>query len=213
MESNVTRRRLATGALVAVPSAILATWFRGPVTRSFASGSPSPVPSETPVASFDAPDWTIAILSFLDPYPRPLKTPASPYPDMPQVRYIGLEVLFENKSTLPLDLRPTDIHLHDRDGFDYTPASGVAGVEPRLQGQTIPPGRRARGWLWYAVPIDAELDELRVDAPPAELSQSLAGISIPPSERTATPVVSATPTARETPFSRASPATRATPVR
>jgi hypothetical protein len=184
MDRRFSRRQVMAATVVASPGILLAArrqGLAGPgVVRYQASdGTPTAEASApvTPVATIESLQWKLTILSFQDPYVAELRTPASPVPNMPALRYIGVQLLFENTSEEPLGIRTSAFHLHDADGFDYATASGVSSPQAKLTSQTVQGGERARGWLFFAVPIGAELTELRMDEPAAEMKVPLQGIA------------------------------------
>jgi hypothetical protein len=184
MDRRFSRRQVMVATVFASPGILLAARQKslarpGSARYQASNGTPTtaaPTPV-TPVATIDALQWKITILSFQDPYIAELRTPASPVPNMPSLRYIGAELLFENTSEEPLGIRTSAFHVHDADGFDYAPAAGVSSPQPKLQSQTVQGGERARGWLFFAVPSGAELTELRMDEPAAEMKVPLQGIA------------------------------------
>lgn len=202
MDRRVNRRRLTAAVAVAVPGIAIAA--QRSTSASLGSrlfqqsdgtpiaGSPIAAPA-TPLATFESPGWVLGLLSYQDPYTGAVRAPASPFPDMPATRFVAVEVLFENVSGQTLELRPTGIRLHDMDGFEYAPGTGVSGTEPKLQSQSVSPGDRARGWLWFTVPAAAILVEFRFDAPEVELRLPI------PAELNAVPVPIGTPIGIGTP--------------
>lgn len=199
MDRRVNRRSLIAGVAVAAPVVALATQrsssaslasrlFQQADATPGASPVASPIVPATPIARIDSPGWVLNLLAFQDPYPGAVRAPASPFPNMPAIRYVAIEVLFENVSDQVLDVRTTDIRVHDAEGFEYAPAPGVSGAETKLQSQSVSPGDRARGWVWFTVPATAVLLEIRVDAPQVELrlpiTAELNSVAIP----VATPV-------------------------
>jgi hypothetical protein len=96
---------------------------------------------------------------------------------MPALLFVAVQLLFEIKSEEPLGIRTSAFHLHEVDGFDYPTASGVSSPLLKFQNQTVQGGERARGWLFFAVPTGAELTELRMDEPAAEMKVPLQGIA------------------------------------
>jgi hypothetical protein len=169
--------------VVASPGIVLAArqGLAGPAGVRYQESNGTPTSAETtpvtPVATIEALQWTLSILSFQDPYTGEIRTPASPVPNMPALRFIAVQLLFENTSEEPLSLRTSAFHLHDVDGFDYSTASGVSSPLQKFQSQTVQGGERARGWLFFAVPTGAELTELRMDEPAAEMKVPLQGIA------------------------------------
>ena len=123
----------------------------------------TPNPAEI-VGQAEMPQWIFTVQSFQDPYAGVLTRPAEPAPGM---RYIGTEVVIENQSDQPLEFAGSDVRLRDEQGVEYPVNSGVVGAEPRLVSQNLPDGERTRGWVWFEVPQDAAITEVRfVPAPP-----------------------------------------------
>jgi hypothetical protein len=89
------------------------------------------------------------------------------------MRYIGAEVVIENQSDQPLEFTATDVRLRDEQGVEYAVNSGVVGAEPKLVSQNLPDGERTRGWVWFAVPQDAAITELRFAPAPPQLRVQL----------------------------------------
>ena len=51
------------------------------------------------------------------------------------------------------------VRLRDRAGYEYR-AGNTFGDAPALDGRTLNPGERARGWVWFAVSTESEISEL-----------------------------------------------------
>jgi len=134
-------------------------------------------PVATPVAAegemvgeAEMPRWIFRVLVLQDPYAGVLTRPAEPEPG---VRYIGAEVRIENQSDQPLAFATSAVRLRDDQGVEYTSDSDVSGEEPKLTGQNLPDGERARGWVWFSVPEDAVIIEMRFLAPSSQLRVQL----------------------------------------
>ncbi len=41
----------------------------------------------------------------------------------------------------------------------------MTGSEPKLVAQNLPDGERTRGWVWYSIPTDAKVAEVRFYGP------------------------------------------------
>ena len=185
MDRRFSRRQVMAATILASPGIVLVARrqsLAGPEVVRYQATDGTPTSAEptpiTPVATIEALQWRISILSFQDPYTGELRTPASPVPNMPALRYVAVQLLFENTSEEPLGIRTSAFHLHDADGFDYPTASGVnSSTLLKFQSQTVQGGERARGWLFFSVPTGAELTELRMDEPTAEMKVPLQGIA------------------------------------
>jgi hypothetical protein len=154
------RRLLATAALAGSGLAVPGR------ARAGQDGAtpPAPAPGRA-VGQADTPRWTFVVVALLDPYPGQLTRPQEPDPAL---RYVATEVQILNASDQPLEFSASDVRLRDEQGVEYAGGS-VAGSEPRLVGQNLPGGERTRGWLWFGVPKDVLLTELRLSAPSPQL--------------------------------------------
>jgi uncharacterized protein DUF4352 len=124
------------------------------------------------VGQAEMPRWVFTVLVWQDPYAGELTRPAEPEPG---VRYIGAEVLIENQSDQPMEFAPTDVRLRDEQGVEYPSSSAVVGAEPKLTGQNLPDGERTRGWVWFSVPENTNVTEMRFLAPQPLLRIQLPG--------------------------------------
>jgi hypothetical protein len=124
------------------------------------------------VGQAEMPRWIFTVLALQDPYAGVLTRPAEPEPGM---RYIAAEVRIENQSDQPLEFSASDVRLRDEQGAEYASSSAIVGAEPKLTGQNLPDGERTRGWVWFSVPDDAVITELRFVAPPPQLRVQLPG--------------------------------------
>jgi hypothetical protein len=122
------------------------------------------------VGQAEMPQWIFTVQVFQDPYAGVLTRPAEPEPGM---RYIGAEVVIENQSDQPLEFTASDVRVRDEQGVEYAVNSGVVGAEPKLVSQNLPDGERTRGWVWFAVPQDAAITELRFAPAPPQLRVQL----------------------------------------
>src|SRR5215213_4332740 len=132
------------------------------------TGTPNPAPEL--VGQAEMPHWVFTIQVFQDPYAGELTRPAEPEPG---VRYVAAEVVIENQSDQPLEFTASDVRLRDEQGVEYAVSSGVVGEEPKLVSQNLPDGERTRGWVWFAVPQDAAITEVRFVPPPPQLRVQL----------------------------------------
>jgi hypothetical protein len=124
------------------------------------------------VGQAEMPRWIFTVVVFQDPYAGELTRPTEPEPGM---RYIAAEVRIENQSDQPLEFAASDVRLRDEQGSEYASSSAVVGAEPKLTGQNLPDGERTRGWVWFSVPDNAVITELRFIAPPPQLRVQLPG--------------------------------------
>jgi hypothetical protein len=122
------------------------------------------------IGQAEMPRWIFVVLILQDPYAGVLTRPAEPEPGM---RYVGAEVRIENQSDQPLEFATTDVRLRDEQGVEYPTSAAVVGEEPRLTGQNLPDGERTRGWVWFAIPENAVITEMRFVAPPPQLRVQL----------------------------------------
>ena len=157
---TATRRSLARVALVVASGVVLGP---GRLRRTAAQGERA-----------TAPNWSFAALQAQDPYAgsvesgAPQVTADAGATPIAAARVVGFEVEVDNSSDQPLDFSPSDVRLRLADGVEYR--GGVTiGAEPRISSRMLNPGERSRGWVWFAVPGDAELLELVYVAPPPEL--------------------------------------------
>jgi len=111
-----------------------------------------------------SPTWGLVVHGLYDPYTGELAKPAEPPPGK---RIVGAEVEIINDGPGALSYAANPITLRDAAGMDY-PGGQVVGREPGLRPRTLGPGEHARGWVWYAVPADAQLAELVLVVTPAE---------------------------------------------
>lgn len=137
----------------------------------------------TAVDEASTPPWRFVLHIFEDPYRGTILQPVDPQPGM---RYVGAEVGIVNESDAALNFSPSSIRLRDAEGVEY-PSVGVVGSDARILDINLIPGERARGWVWFAVPEEAELTELTYVAPSPRLSVPLAPDSDEDTE-SATPV-------------------------
>jgi len=139
-----------------------------PDLAAVAQEGQSATPSAAPeiVGQAEMPQWVFTVQVFQDPYAGVLTRPAEPEPGM---RYIGAEVVIENQSDQPLEFVATDVRLRDEQGVEYPVNSTIVGAEPKLVSQNLPDGERTRGWVWFAVPQDSAITELRFAPAPPQL--------------------------------------------
>ncbi|MEA2512797.1 MAG: hypothetical protein QOF33_4245 [Thermomicrobiales bacterium] len=176
-ELRVNRRRVVTTAALAVPVIVLAArdlpHEKGtlamaqqatPVVTSEATGQ------DQPIGQAETPPWTFTVLQFQDPYSGRITQPRD---QQPGTRYVGAEVRIANGSDQPLDFSNADVLLRDADGVSYA-GGRVVGSEPKLVSQNLPDGERTRGWVWFAVPEDVTIVEIRFVGPSPVFTVSLA---------------------------------------
>lgn len=176
MIPTVTRRRALTmaaglGALARADAWLPPGVAGYPATALAQEGTPSAAEGEM-VGQAEMPRWVFVVLVLQDPYTGVLTRPAEPEPG---IRYIGAEVVIENQSDQPLEFAASDVRLRDEQGVEYSSSSAVIGEEPKLTGQNLPDGERTRGWVWFAIPEDAVITELRFIAPPPQLRVQIPG--------------------------------------
>jgi hypothetical protein len=74
------------------------------------------------------------------------------------MRYVGLNVVWENTGELVYDANPTELYLRTADGDLYY-ATGLTReditVVPDLAAQPMAPGDRISGFVGYSIPTDA----------------------------------------------------------
>jgi hypothetical protein len=169
MNSPSTRRQFVKRAAIAAPvigviaatpsAASAAGSTTGTGFRVLAQATPTPV--EQAVGEATAPNWRFTVSKFADPYEGEISRPAKPPADS---RFVGAEVIVTNDSDQPLEFSAADVRLRDAGGVEYT-AGSVVGEEPKLVSQNLPEGERTRGWVWFSVPLDSPLSDLRFSGP------------------------------------------------
>ncbi len=132
-------------------------------------------PTPTPFGTATAPAWLLVAGLLLDPYPGQIVFPAELPPG---VRVVATEVEVVNRSDQPLAVAPYAISVRDTAGYGYL-GGGLTGTEPALQARTLGKGERARGWVWFAVPVDARLTELVFAPSVPELAIDLPSTATP----------------------------------
>ena len=180
MMSAVTRRRVlpVVAAAAAGVSALgrgpewLPAGVRGRADLTALAQDATPAAQGEMVGQAEMPRWIFTVLILQDPYAGVLTRPAELEPGM---RYIGAEVLIQNQSDQPLEFAASDVRLRDEQGVEYPSSAAVVGAEPKLSGQNLPDGERTRGWVWFAVPENVVLTEMRFIAPPPQLRVPLPG--------------------------------------
>jgi uncharacterized protein DUF4352 len=140
---------LVSATVLAVPAARLAA-------VSVAAAQESPV-----VGTVQTPNWTFTVVAVDDPYKGEVTRPKK---QAPGTRYVSAQVVITNGSDEPLQFDIVDVRLVDQDGIEY-PAGDVTGSEPKLVAQNLPDGERTRGWVWYSLPTDAKVNEVRFYGP------------------------------------------------
>jgi hypothetical protein len=102
---------------------------------------------------------TVTVRELEDPFP-------GADPDRPAEqgeRYVGLIVAFTAADDQTFDGRPDLVWLHDTDGWLYSPSyipRPADVIQPDLQSQTLAPGNRISGFIGYAIPEAAVIDEI-----------------------------------------------------
>lgn len=121
-------------------------------------GQPATPAAPTIIGQAEMPRWIFTVQAFQDPYAGELTRPAEPEPG---TRYVAAEVVIENQADQPLDFTASDVRLRDEQGVEYPANSAVIGEEPKLVSQNLPDGERTRGWVWFTVPEDTVVTEVR----------------------------------------------------
>jgi hypothetical protein len=168
--SNTTRRRLLTtvvGAgtglmLTAKDGALIARGATTPAADSTATAVATG--SSTRKTQVDAPAWSFALNSLDDPFTGKLVFPKVSADN----RVVRAEVIVINASDQPLDVQIAKVHLVDTEGIEYS-AGNAQGSDPSLVSQTLPNGERSRGFVWFVIPADAELAQIKFIAPAPQL--------------------------------------------
>ena len=175
MSYLTTRRRLVTVIAATVSGAGglgrgQERWLTGfaddPVLVALAQENQTATPSAPPelIGQAEMPQWLFTVQVFQDPYAGVLTRPVEPEPG---IRYVAVEVVIENQSDQPLDFTASDVRVRDEQGVEYSGDSAVVGEEPKLVSQNLPDGERTRGWVWFSIPENAAITEVRfVTAPP-----------------------------------------------
>ena len=177
MSYLATRRRLLTAVgATALGSVGLgreqAQWlsgradYPGLVALAQEGQAATPTTASELVGQAEMPHWVFTVQAFQDPYAGELTRPAEPEPG---VRYVAAEVVIENQSDQPLEFTASDVRLRDEQGVEYPTTSAIVGAEPKLVSQNLPDGERTRGWVWFAVPQDTAITEVRFAPAPPQL--------------------------------------------
>lgn len=151
---------LAVGGALSGRSPAVATAHAAFNAAAAQTASPIASPA-TNIGQAEAPKWSFTVTTFADPYTGSVTRPRTPPTG---TRYVGAEVIIQNGSDQPLSFSLSDVMLIDKDGVAY-PAGNVTGSDPKLVSQDLPGGERTRGWVWFAVPKDDRLAELRFVGP------------------------------------------------
>jgi hypothetical protein len=126
-----------------------------------ASAQATPEAATEPV-EVTMPDWRFTFLTAADPYEGEITRPSA----VPEgLRIVAYEVMLANMSEQFMDFAVRDIRIRDIDGVEYR-GGDYQGTEPRMISQNLPNGERARGWVWFGVPVDAEISTILFVAPP-----------------------------------------------
>jgi hypothetical protein len=158
------------------------------------SAAGPPVGEPVPFTDTDGGQATIT-LRVTDPATGTVSTPAE------GMRYVGLDVVFENTGALVYDANPTEIYLRTAEGDLYYAAGFTredVSVVPDLAAQPLAPGDRISGFVGYTIPTDATV--VAIDYWPesgrrAMIGDLVGGGPVP----TAGPVVTPEPAASVTP--------------
>ncbi len=124
--------------------------------------TPTPVPE---VGRSGPPDWTFIVVRMQDPYEGEIVQTDEPERGM---RFVAADVAIDNESDQSLAFSVGDVRLRDSTGLEAR-AGSVVGSAPALNNRNLNPGERARGWVWFAVPVDARLAEVVLVAPSPRL--------------------------------------------
>lgn len=158
---KTTRRGLLAAASVSALG-VAAKQANSPSEVAAAQATPDSQATENePVGQAEAPAWTFTVLVVQDPYTGEITRPSEPKPG---TRFVAAEVVITNGSDQPLDFSTSDVELRDADGVSYS-AGAATGSEPKLVSQNLPDHERTRGWVWYAVPENVDIAELRFAGP------------------------------------------------
>ncbi|MER3436606.1 MAG: hypothetical protein C4346_02720 [Chloroflexota bacterium] len=149
MKQRTTRRQFLSASALAVPMSGMAPLRHVSLQEQGTVG----------VAS--APEWSFTVVSLEDPYTGRITRPAEPDPD---ARFVAVQVIINNASDSPLDFQVSDIRVRDTDDVEYQ-AGDAIGSEPRLVSQNLPDKERTRGWVWFQIPNEARVREVRFYAP------------------------------------------------
>ena len=125
-------------------------------TASTAQDQQTPVTGAV-VARLTPPAWTFTVHDYQDPYAGEVVIEPEEIP--PGTRYVAADVEIDNASDQGLGFSASAVRVRDAEGFEYRPVLRL-GIEPELGERTLNPGERARGWVWFAVPVDGELTQM-----------------------------------------------------
>lgn len=106
--------------------------------------------------SVKLPDIEFVVYQVQDPYHGVISQPAKLDPEK---RYVGAEISIVNRSHFPVSVSLNNVRLRDADGQEYA-AGGVLGEDIRLNGRTLAELDLARGWVWFALPLDAQIAQI-----------------------------------------------------
>ncbi len=164
-----------------------------PLVQIGAAAGP-PIGGSIPFTATDGSQATIT-LQVTDPVTGTVSTPAE------GMRYVGLDVVWENTGALVYDAQPTELYLRTADGDLYYPTGLTredTTVVPDLAAQPLAPGDRISGFLGYSVPTDATV--VAVDYWPESGRRAMIGDLVGDGPvPTAGPVVTPEPAASVTP--------------
>lgn len=158
------------------------------------SAAGPPVGEPIPFTATDGSQATIT-LEMVDPVTGTTSNPAE------GMRFLGLNVVFENTGALVYDANPTELYLRTAEGDLYY-TSGFTRedvtVVPDLAAQLLAPGDRISGFVGYTVPTDATI--VAIDYWPESSRRAMIGDLVGDGPvPTAGPVVTPQPAASVTP--------------
>jgi len=129
-----------------------------------ASGQDDPSNSTIPVTA-DIPNIQFLVYRVEDPYTGTITYPTTLNPDY---RYIGAEVAIVNNGDYPVNAVWSSIRLRDSEGRDYA-GGAVSGTDLPMRTRELQNGEVNRGWVWFAVPQDAEITTILYVPPATEI--------------------------------------------
>jgi hypothetical protein len=147
-----------------IPVIMLVLTLAGAFWTFTARGQTGPDDSTVPVTA-DIPSIQLLVYRVEDPYTGTITNPATLDPN---ARYIGVEVAIVNNGDYPVSTAWSSIRLRDSLGRDYAGGS-VRGTDEPLRGRELANGETNRGWVWFAVPADAEITTILYVPPATEI--------------------------------------------
>lgn len=152
-----------------------------------ASGQVETSDSATPVVA-EIPDIQFIVYRVEDPYSGTITYPAALDPNS---RYIGVEVAIVNNGENPVNTIWTSVRLRDSEGRDYAGGS-ASGTDLPMRTRELASGEVNRGWVWFAVPKDAEITLIYLIPPATEIRVNWDDAPRPPRD-SATPAATPMP--------------------